>query len=125
MRDAPLEYSHVPFDMKPEIRFADEIEVPVNPIKVKLKPYPWSKSWHRHTLRGVEPIEGVPKVRWDIFLKNKYKNEQFDLMKDYRESVPEEDQVKIWKEVKSSLKNLQERENEARRQKLLSKDETK
>lgn len=123
LRDAPLEYSYVPFDFKPEIKFSESSEVPVNPIKVKLKPFPWTKYWHKHTLRGVETLENVPKWRQDKFLKDLPRNLKYDLMKDYRENVPEEDQMFIWAEVKENLKDVHEREVEARRQKLLSKEE--
>lgn len=123
LRDAPQEYSYVPFDFKPEIKFSDDTEVPVNPIKVKLKPYPWCKKWHLHTLKGVEALEGLPKWRYDKSLKERYYNEKYDLMKDYRENVPEEDQLFIWEEVKENLKDVHLRELEARRQKLLAKTE--
>lgn len=122
LRDAPLEHSYVPFDLKPEIRFSDD-EVPVNPIKIKLKPFPWTKMWHKHSLRGVEEVENLPKWRHDKYLKGVFWNKQYDLMKDYRENVPEEDQLYIWKEVKENLSDIHEREVEARRQQLLSKDE--
>lgn len=123
LRDAPLEHSHVPFDLKPEIKFSSDGEVPVNTTKIKLKPYPWTKNWWKHTLRGIEPLEGLAKFWNDKFLKEKYFDREYDLMRDYRENVPEEDQLYLWQEVSANLKDVQQRELEARRKQLLSKDE--
>lgn len=123
LRDAPLEHSYVPFDFKAEIKFSNNEEVPVNETKIKLNPFPWTKYWFKHTLRGVEPLEGAPKWKYEKSLKEKYHGKEYDLMKDYRENVPEEDQLYIWKEVKDNLKDVHLREIEERRKKLLSKDE--
>jgi len=98
LRDARPEFSTFPFDMEPEFRAAGE-PVPVNPIKVKLKPFPWHQKWETKDLKGIESLEGVPLERELLARKNKKPWEAYDLMKEYRRCIPEEDQVEIWQDL--------------------------
>ncbi|KAG8313204.1 mitochondrial 54S ribosomal protein YmL19 [Homalodisca vitripennis] len=73
---------------------------------VKLKPRPWSARWERADLRGVD---------WDVIdghITEKMKAqrerlstpwEKYDLMKQYRLTIPEEEQNEIYAEVYSEL----------------------
>ncbi|GFT87259.1 39S ribosomal protein L19, mitochondrial [Nephila pilipes] len=101
LRDAPPEYSIFPFDMEPEFRVEGE-PVNVNPIKVKLNPPPWCMKWEQWDLKGIEPIE---ELHWkrkrnlrDLFSPIQH-IEKYDLMKQYRRCIPEEDQQEIWQDV--------------------------
>ncbi|KAF6026900.1 mRpL19 [Bugula neritina] len=94
LRDAPPEYSEVPFDIEaiPHPRGAP---VPINPIKVKLNPRPWRERWERSNLIGFEIMENcvTPKMWKKAQLKENCKPwERYDLVKKYRESVPLKDQ---------------------------------
>merc|ERR1712013_672108 len=94
LRDAPLQYSTVPFDMEPEI-LPEGSPVPLNDIIVPLNPKPWiqrtfaenSLAWNQQTL-------------------------EFDLMRGYRATVPEEEQEQIWEEVGD---RLEERDKQMRK----------
>merc|ERR1719318_2188550 len=44
LRDAPLQYSTVPFDMEPEI-LPEGAPVPLNDLIVPLNPKPWLRKW--------------------------------------------------------------------------------
>ncbi|KAJ8711651.1 hypothetical protein PYW08_008605 [Mythimna loreyi] len=107
LRDALPEYSTFPFDMDPEI-LPDGTPVPVNPVQVKLKPRPWLERWERQELQGVSNIEEHLKekdrVRREL---RKEPWEKYDLMKQYRRTIPIEDQNDIWAEVNHQLKQLQ------------------
>uniref|UniRef100_A0A2A4K510 Large ribosomal subunit protein bL19m n=1 Tax=Heliothis virescens TaxID=7102 RepID=A0A2A4K510_HELVI len=107
LRDALPEYSTFPFDMDPEI-LPEGTPVPVNPVQVKLKPRPWLERWERQELKGVANIEEHLKekdrVRREL---RKTPWEKYDLMKEYRKTIPIEDQNDIWAEVNNQLKQLQ------------------
>ncbi|XP_032877197.1 39S ribosomal protein L19, mitochondrial isoform X1 [Amblyraja radiata] len=60
LRDARPEYSTFDFNMKPVPNSAGS-EVPVNSLKVKMKPKPWSKRWER-------PQFNVQGIRFDLCL---------------------------------------------------------
>nr|XP_021190334.2 39S ribosomal protein L19, mitochondrial [Helicoverpa armigera] len=107
LRDALPEYSTFSFDMDPEI-LPEGTPVPVNPVQVKLKPRPWLERWERQELKGVANIEEHLKekdrVRREL---RKTPWEKYDLMKEYRKTIPIEDQNDIWAEVNNQLKQLQ------------------
>lgn len=116
LRDALPEYSTFPVDMEPEM-LPEGSPVPVNPLKVKMQPRPWVKRWERKNLKGVEDL--------DKFITPKMKAqrdslttpwEKYDLMKEYRRTIPDEEQKEIFAEVYSELHNL-----ELRRQKMKTK----
>ncbi|CAF4841806.1 unnamed protein product [Pieris macdunnoughi] len=106
LRDALPEYSTFPVDMDPEI-LPEGTTVPVNPVQVKLKPRPWLERWERQELKGVSNIEEHLKekdrVRREL---RKTPWEKYDLMKQYRKTVPIEDQNEIWGEVYNQLQQM-------------------
>ncbi|KAL0819097.1 hypothetical protein ABMA28_008363 [Loxostege sticticalis] len=107
LRDALPEYSTFPFDMDPEI-LPEGTPVPINPVQVKLKPRPWLEKWERQELKGVSNIEehlkGKDRIRREL---RKTPWEKYDLMKQYRKTIPIEDQSEIWAEVHNQLQQLQ------------------
>ncbi|OWR52497.1 hypothetical protein KGM_212020 [Danaus plexippus plexippus] len=106
LRDALPEYCTFPIDMDPEI-LPEGSPVPVNTVQVKLKPRPWLERWERQELKGVSNIEEHLKekdrVRREL---RKTPWEKFDLMKDYRKTIPIEDQAEIWGEVYNQLQQM-------------------
>ncbi|XP_032456568.1 39S ribosomal protein L19, mitochondrial isoform X2 [Nasonia vitripennis] len=109
LRDAPPEYSTFPLDMEAEYH-PDGAEVPVNEMKVPLKPTPWLQRWERMNMKGI--IDCLPQVnekrRRKAALKIHQKPwEKYDLMKMYRETIPMEEQSEIFAEVHSKLHELE------------------
>ncbi|MBN3318610.1 RM19 protein, partial [Atractosteus spatula] len=101
LRDALPEYSTIDFNMKPVFHTANG-EVPVNPLKVKMKPKPWSKRWER-------PKYKVQGIRFDLCLTEEQMEEakkwdqpwlEFDMLRDYDTTKIEE---KIWNEVQREM----------------------
>ncbi|GAB1597475.1 39S ribosomal protein L19, mitochondrial-like [Argonauta hians] len=104
LRDAPLEYSTVPFDFQP-VSLPKGIEVPVNTTKVKLNPRPWLMRYERMDLKGVEDI----KLPERFFVKaRKVANpwEKYDLMKEYRETINDTDADIIYNEFSERSSNF-------------------
>ncbi|EHA97501.1 39S ribosomal protein L19, mitochondrial [Heterocephalus glaber] len=84
LRDALPEYSTFDINMKPVTTEVDQ-EVPVNKLKVKMKPKPWSKRWERAYFN----IKGI---RFDLCLTEEQMKEaqkwsqpwlEFDMMREY------------------------------------------
>uniref|UniRef100_A0A8C5ML85 Large ribosomal subunit protein bL19m n=1 Tax=Leptobrachium leishanense TaxID=445787 RepID=A0A8C5ML85_9ANUR len=101
LRDALPIYSTFDFDMKPEIRLTEE-EIPVNKLKVKMKPKPWSKRWER-------PQYNIHGIKFELYLKeehviaaNKHAKpwDKFDMIKEYDTTEIEE---KIKAEIDQEL----------------------
>ncbi|XP_013186038.1 large ribosomal subunit protein bL19m [Amyelois transitella] len=107
LRDALPEYSTFPFDMDMEI-LPEGTPVPVNPVQVKLKPKPWLERWERQDLKGVANIEEYLKEK-DRKRREQHRKpwEKYDLMKEYRKTIPIEDQSNIWEEVYNQLQIIQ------------------
>lgn len=108
LRDALPEFSTVDLNMEPEI-FQEGAPVPINDIKVKLKPRPWLERWERQDLQGVENVDEL------LYDKHRRKAaeratpwEKYDLMKEYRRSIPEEEQAKVFSEIFSRIKTINE-----------------
>ncbi|XP_011637360.1 39S ribosomal protein L19, mitochondrial [Pogonomyrmex barbatus] len=107
LRDAPAEYSTFPFDMKPEY-LPEGAPVPINEIKVKLNPRPWLEKWERQELKGLADFTMELNERRIRKAKAAAKPwEKYDLMKTYRETIPEEDQNKIFSEVYTKLHEME------------------
>lgn len=107
LRDALDEYSTFDLNMEPEI-LPEGAPVPVNDVKVTLKPRPWYARWERHELQGVANVEehtNEKKRRKAERLATPW--EKYDLMKEYRQSIPEEEQKEIFAEVYSQLHQLE------------------
>nr|SVE73863.1 EOG090X0F2L [Daphnia atkinsoni] len=101
LRDALPEYSTFPLDMEPERRLNNSV-VPLNPIKVKLRPRPWLERWERQNLQGVEDLN-LPQRFYDRAEEVAKPWEKYDLMLHYRKTIPAEEQEKIFAEVHSQL----------------------
>ncbi|CAN9507855.1 unnamed protein product [Ophioblennius macclurei] len=91
LRDALPEYSTVDPDMKP-VPFSTTEDVPVNKLKVKMRPRPWSKRWER-------PKFNIQGIRFDLSLTpSKLEDAQkwaepwreYDMLKEYDTSALEE-----------------------------------
>ncbi|KAI5704576.1 39S ribosomal protein L19, mitochondrial [Diaphorina citri] len=106
LRDALPQYSTFPFDMEPEY-LLDGAPVPINDIKVKLKPRPWVGRWERKGYKGIDDVDQhiTEKMKGQ---KKKLEEpwEKYDLMKEYRRTIPEEEQEEIFSEVFSELHQL-------------------
>lgn len=106
LRDALPEYSTFDLNMEPEI-VQEGAPVPINDIKVKLKPRPWFAKWEQYDLRGIENVEELSTIKQ---LKKAKKIatpwEKYDLMKEYRRSIPEEEQKDIFSEIFNRMKTI-------------------
>nr|AGM32500.1 39S ribosomal protein L19 [Coptotermes formosanus] len=91
--------------MEPEF-LPEGAPVPVNPIKVKLKPRPWLERWERQELKGVQDL-GLPERFYKRAAEVARPWEKYDLMKEYRASIPAEEQEEIFVEVYSQLQQLE------------------
>lgn len=124
LRDALPEYSTFSFDMDPEI-LPEGTPVPINPVKVELKPKPWLERWERQELQGISNIEQYltkkDKVRREL---RKTPWEKYDLMKQYRKTIPIEEQTDIWSEVNSQLQQLQLARKKSTRKRTFSAPKT-
>ncbi|KAH8280983.1 hypothetical protein KR054_006390 [Drosophila jambulina] len=107
LRDALPEYSTFDENMEAE-PLEEGAPVPVNDIKVVLRPRPWLERWERQNLRGVANI--------DQYLKDKHRQssarvqkpwEKYDMMKHYRSTIAEEEQTEIFAEVHTELHTLE------------------
>ncbi|XP_030637474.1 large ribosomal subunit protein bL19m [Chanos chanos] len=101
LRDALPEYSTFNFDMKP-IPHSLSGDVPVNQLKVRMKPKPWSKRWER-------PKFNIQGIRFDLCLTEEQMAHaqkwaepwhQYDMLKEYDTSSLEE---QILQEVQKGL----------------------
>ncbi|XP_067118729.1 large ribosomal subunit protein bL19m [Centruroides vittatus] len=118
LRDAAPEYSTFPFDMEAETR-TEGTPVPINPMKVKLKPLPWYAHWERFELKGIE--YELSELDYRKAKRHEKPWEKFDLMKEYREHVPEEHQKEIWEEVHRHHVSQSQKQKKERRKKQLLK----
>ncbi|XP_055635363.1 39S ribosomal protein L19, mitochondrial [Toxorhynchites rutilus septentrionalis] len=107
LRDALDEYSTFDINMEPEV-LPEGSPVPVNDVKVVLKPKPWYARWERENLQGVANVDQYTTE------KNRRKAEKratpwekYDLMKEYRRTIPDEEQKEIFAEVYSQLHQLE------------------
>jgi large subunit ribosomal protein L19 len=107
LRDALPEYSTFDVNMEAEL-LPEGAPVPVNGLIVKLKPRPWLERWERQELKGVSNImENLYEKHIKRIALRATPWEKYDLMKEYRRSVPEEEQQEIYSEVYSKLHQLE------------------
>jgi len=122
LRDAPPEHSTVPFDMEPEI-LPEGSSVPVNKTIVKLNPRPWLKPWeqmqnyvHGYELTEAWTTPGKIRRQMRAFSENTVEwhqqTIQYDMIRDYRNTLPAEHQDQIWDEVGDKL---EERDRQMRK----------
>lgn len=123
LRDADPEFSTFPMDMEAE-PYDPNVPVPVNPLRVRMKPWPWTQNWHVQfpAIRGVEKLENVPDYFFLRSRKSHSKFEKYDLMQEYRTHIPEEDQVEIWTDVQKHEKVFEEKRRAEKRSRLLRKE---
>lgn len=106
LRDAPQEYSTVPLDMKPEVR-EEGAEVPVNKIRVKMNPMPWTRRWEKRQLRGIEKLENVPELWVNRAKEIEMDNvNNYDTLMEYRRHCTEEQMYTICKRLAEHEKNV-------------------
>ncbi|XP_075779520.1 large ribosomal subunit protein bL19m [Pelodiscus sinensis] len=100
LRDALPEYSTFDVNMKP-VPYSPNDEIPVNQLKVKMKPKPWSKRWERPYFN----IQGIHFELPEEIMEEAQKLSQpwikFDMLREYNTSELEK---KIWNEVNEKLK---------------------
>ncbi|EGV96804.1 39S ribosomal protein L19, mitochondrial [Cricetulus griseus] len=103
LRDALPEFSTFDVDMKPVPHESCQ-EVPVNKLKVKMKPKPWSKRWER-------PNFNIKGIRFDLALTEEQMKEaqkwsqpwlEFDMMREYDTSKIE---AALREEIEASKKS--------------------
>lgn len=121
LRDALPEYSTFALDMEPE-QLAEGAAVPVNDTLVRLKPRPWAERWERQNLLGVANIDEhlTDKIRQQA-LAQRTPWERFDLMKEYRRTIPQEEQQEIYAEVYSQLHSLELQRRKMKRKRAFVK----
>ncbi|KAL5291169.1 MRPL19 family protein [Megaselia abdita] len=103
LRDCLPEFSTFDLNMEADI-LPEGSEVPINDTKAVLKPRPWLERWERQDLKGISNLEEflTPKmVRQAKQRETPW--EQYDLMKEYRRTIPAEEQSQIYSEVYSEL----------------------
>jgi len=108
LRDCLPEFSTIPLDLEPEI-IQEGAPVPVNQIKAKFKPRPWTQRWERAGIVGVDNLEEHlhDKLRRLAALQET-PWEKYDLMKEYRRSIPEEEQNAIFTEIFGQMQQINE-----------------
>ncbi|XP_055857262.1 39S ribosomal protein L19, mitochondrial [Episyrphus balteatus] len=107
LRDALPEYSTFDLNMEADI-LPEGTPVPINDIQVKLKPRPWLERWERQDLLGVSNIHEHIKEKHILSAERVRKPwEKYDMMKQYRSTIPEEEQKEIFAEVHSQLHQLE------------------
>ncbi|CAJ1077053.1 S ribosomal protein L19%2C mitochondrial [Xyrichtys novacula] len=101
LRDALPEYSTVDPDMKP-LPISHSGEVPVNEIKVKMRPKPWSKRWERpkFDIKGINFELALTPEKMERAQKWAEPWNEFDMLREYDTSELEE---KIFKEVQQEM----------------------
>lgn len=119
LRDALPEYST--FDVNMEAEYLPEgSPVPVNPIKVKLKPRPWVDRWERKNLKGVQDFD-IPEKHIKRAKELATPWEKYDLMKQYMKTIPEEEQLDIFSEIQSQLHSLESQRKQLKRKRVFVK----
>nr|XP_020444172.1 39S ribosomal protein L19, mitochondrial [Monopterus albus] len=101
LRDALPEYSTVDPDMKP-VPFSPTEEVPVNTIKVKMRPKPWSKRWERpkFNIQGIAFSLCLTPEKMEHAQKWAQPWLEYDMLKEYDTTKLEEE---ILREVQKEM----------------------
>ncbi|XP_018318399.1 39S ribosomal protein L19, mitochondrial-like isoform X2 [Agrilus planipennis] len=119
LRDALPEYSTFDINMEAEV-LPEGSEIPINPIKVKLKPRPWLERWERKNLKGVQDLE-LPEKFYKRAAELADTTSQYDLMKQYMKTIPVEEQYQIFSEIESELNQLEIAQKKQKRKKSFVK----
>lgn len=101
LRDALPEYSTVDPDMRP-VPTPTTGEVPVNKLKVKMRPKPWSKRWERpkYQVQGIAFEQILTPEQLEHAQKWAQPWLQYDMLKEYDTSQIQED---IYQEVQREM----------------------
>ncbi|XP_060907917.1 39S ribosomal protein L19, mitochondrial [Labrus mixtus] len=91
LRDAMSEYSTVDPNMKP-VPFSPTGEVPVNQLRVRMRPKPWSKRWERprFNIKGIRFELALTPEQMEHAQKWEQPWNEYDMMKEYDTSTLEE-----------------------------------
>lgn len=125
LRDCPLEYSTIPFDME-QIKLPPDAKVPVNDIKIMLNPKPWRHRWERKYLKGaiLPAFERSEHAKFKNSSADFRPYERYDLMKHYRDTIHDEDHADIVRDIKKFEKDtLSKREETVGARKIQRKRE--
>ncbi|KAG4069532.1 hypothetical protein HA402_006898 [Bradysia odoriphaga] len=121
LRDSYPEYSTFDLNMEPEI-LPEGAPVPLNKTMVKLKPRPWEKQWERKNFIGIANVsEHITEKMAAKAETLKTPWEKYDLVKEYRKTIPEEEQQEIYAEVYSKLHQLEIQRRKIRRSRTFVK----
>ncbi|KAI1728285.1 ribosomal protein l19 domain-containing protein [Ditylenchus destructor] len=91
LADALPEYSTFPFDMEP-IPHPIGKPVPMNPIKVKMRPPPWSCRWSLYDIKGIDDswTHTTPYYKKKMAHKSKIDDfNKYDIVQHYRDQSQE------------------------------------
>lgn len=113
LRDAPIEYSTIPFDMEPQM-LSEDSSVLLNEIKVPLKPPPWFCKWEQKGMKGIKDLV-VNEKRTKKAQANAKPWEKYDIMKLYRSTIPEEEQNEIYTELNTEISVQKSRHHKVKR----------
>lgn len=103
LRDCLPEFSTFDLNMEADI-LPEGSEIPLNETKAVLKPRPWLERWERQDLKGIANLEEYLTAKMARRAKKvETPWEKYDLMKEYRRTIPAEEQSQIYSEVHSEL----------------------
>ncbi|KAL7678025.1 hypothetical protein ACOME3_004252 [Neoechinorhynchus agilis] len=113
LRDAPQEYSIVPFDLTPikptEDAKTGQVIAPLNDIKVPLlERAKWTQTWFYHDLRGVVFPTSLKSSELEAARRSKKPNIKYDVMRQYRKQVHDEDVQQIADEFHDNAQRREE-----------------
>lgn len=109
LRDALPEFSTFPEDMEVEI-LPEGAPIPINSTKVIMKPRPWYARWERTEFEGINRelmMTHLSEKMISQIPRHKKPWEKYDLMLEYRRTIPEEEQTEIFGEIDSELHKLE------------------
>ena len=76
---------------------------------MKLGPYPWAARWEFFDLKGIEDVDSlVPPGVWKRSLKAFKPWEKYDLMKQYRNTINEQEAESLMSRVYQKLSDTAE-----------------
>lgn len=120
--DALPEYSTFSFNMEPVTHPAGKI-LPINPLKVKLKPPPWSQPWSYYDIKGIEDA-WTGATAWYkrkfIAKKDLFETKKYDVIWHYRETAQElEHDLDVQKRILDFESGYQLRNSSLNRKRIL------
>lgn len=119
LRDALPEFSTFDSNMETEI-LPEGSPVPINQIKVKLKPRPWLERWERKGLKGIESLD-LPEKFFKRAEELATPWVKYDLMKEYMKTIPEEEQIEIFGEIQHQLQQIELTRKKLKRKRIFVK----